>query len=77
VSQHVLRHSAPMELLHSGVDQSVITLWLGLESVETMRICAHADLRLKEQALGRMTAPASHPGPNRRDDRLLAFLESL
>jgi integrase/recombinase XerD len=66
-----------MELLHHGVDQSVIALWLGHESVETTQIYVHADLRLKEQALARMTAPASSPGRYRPDDDLLAFLESL
>ena len=66
-----------MELLHHGVDQSVIALWLGHESVETTQIYVHADLRLKEQALARMTAPASNLGRYRPDDNLLAFLESL
>ena len=32
---HVLRHSAPMELLQAGVDCSVIALWLGHELIET------------------------------------------
>ena len=77
MSPHVLRHSTAMELLHHGVDQSVIALWLGHESVETTQIYVHADLRLKEQALARMTAPASIRGRYRPDDDLLAFLESL
>jgi site-specific recombinase XerD len=77
VSPHVLRHSTAMELLHHGVDQSVIALWLGHESVETTQVYVHADLRLKEQALARMTAPASNPGRYRPDDELLAFLEAL
>ncbi len=77
VSPHVLRHSTAMELLHHGVDQSVIALWLGHEAVETTQIYMHADLRLKEQALARIAAPASHPGRYRPDDALLAFLESL
>jgi integrase len=66
-----------MELLHHGVDQAVIALWLGHESVETTQVYIHADLRLKEQALARMTAPASTPGRYRPDDTLLAFLEAL
>lgn len=77
VSPHVLRHSTAMELLHHGVDQSVIALWLGHESVETTQIYMHADLRLKEKALARITAPASNPGRYRPDDKLLAFLEAL
>ncbi|PJA11891.1 MAG: integrase, partial [Elusimicrobia bacterium CG_4_9_14_3_um_filter_62_55] len=38
VSPHVLRHTAAMELLHSGVDRSMIALWLGHESVQTTQI---------------------------------------
>lgn len=77
VSPHVLRHSTAMELLQHGVDQAVIALWLGHESVETTQVYMHADLRLKEKALARMTAPASNPARYRPDDELLAFLESL
>lgn len=77
VSPHILRHSTAMELLHHGVDQSVIALWLGHEAVETTQVYIHADLRLKEQALARMAAPASRPGRYHPDDTLLAFLESL
>jgi integrase/recombinase XerD len=77
VSPHVLRHSTAMELLHHGVDLSVIALWLGHESVETTQVYIHADLCLKEKALARITAPASDPGRYRPDDTLLAFLEAL
>ena len=66
-----------MELLHHGIDQSVIALWLGHESVETTQVYMHADLRLKEKALALIAAPASQPGRYRPDDKLLAFLEAL
>jgi integrase/recombinase XerD len=77
ISPHTLRHSTAMELLQHGVDQSVIALWLGHESVDTTQIYLHADMRLKEQALSRVTAPATRPNRYRPDDELLAFLESL
>jgi len=77
VSPHVLRHSTAMDLLHHGVDQAVIALWLGHESVQTTQIYVHADMRLKEKALARVAAPDSKPGRYRPDDALLAFLESL
>jgi Phage integrase family len=48
ITAHVLRHTAAMQLLHAGVDSSVIALWLGHESVETTQIYLHADLVLKE-----------------------------
>jgi integrase/recombinase XerD len=77
VSPHVLRHSTAMELLHHGVDPSVIALWLGHESVETTQVYLHADLRLKEKALARVATSETRPGRYRPEDQLLAFLESL
>jgi integrase/recombinase XerD len=77
VSPHVLRHSTAMELLHHGVDQTVIALWLGHESVETTQMYIHADMRLKERALARVSAHPATPGRYRPDDSVLAFLESL
>lgn len=77
VTPHTLRHSTAMELLHHGVDQTVIALWLGHESVETTQIYIHADMRLKENALRQVTSPEVKSGRYRPDDQLLAFLESL
>lgn len=77
VSPHTLRHSTAMELLQHGVDQSVIALWRGHESIETTQVYIHADTRLKEKALSRIAAPAARPGRYRPDDHLLAFLEAL
>jgi integrase/recombinase XerD len=77
VSPHVLRHTAAMNLLHAGVDSTVIALWLGHESVEATQIYLHADMTIKEQALARTTPPGSTPGRYRPPDTLLAFLEAL
>ena len=77
VSPHVLRHTAAMDLLQSGVDRSVIALWLGHESMESTNAYLHADLKMKEQALGRTTPTGSKPTRYRPDDALLAFLEAL
>ena len=77
VTPHVLRHTAAMQLLQHGVDRSVIALWLGHESVETTQMYLHADLRLKEEALGKVTPLGVQPGRFRPDDELLAFLEGL
>jgi site-specific recombinase XerD len=77
VSPHTLRHSTAMELLHHGVDQSVIALWLGHESVETTQIYIHADMRLKEKALASVATAETRPGRFRPDDKLLAWLEAL
>jgi integrase/recombinase XerD len=77
ITPHVLRHSAAMALLHSGVDITVIALWLGHESPATTRIYLHADMAMKEQALARTTPPDRQPGRYTAPDTLLAFLEAL
>ncbi len=77
VSPHVLRHTAAMELLQAGVDRSVIALWLGHESIETIQIYFDADLALKEAALARITPFNAKAGRYRPDDRLLQFLSGL
>ena len=51
VSPHTLRHTTAMNLLHAGVDSTVIALWLGHESVEATQIYLHADMAIKERAL--------------------------
>lgn len=78
VTPHVLRHTAAMELLQAGVDNSVIALWLGHESVETTQEYLHAHMALKEAALAKVP-PVSGGGivRYRPDDRLLQFLNAL
>jgi site-specific recombinase XerD len=77
VSPHTLRHTAAMNLLHAGVDSTVIALWLGHETVEATQIYLHADMQIKERALARTAPPNSTPGRYRPPDTLLAFLEAL
>lgn len=77
VSPHVLRHATAMDLLQEGVEQSVIALWLGHESIETTQIYLDANLELKEKMLAKTTPPDGKPGRFRPDDTLLAFLKSL
>lgn len=77
VSPHVLRHTAAMQLLQSGVDRTIIALWLGHESVETTQVYIHADIQLKERAMA-LTKPVDAPeGRYQPDDKLLSFLEAL
>lgn len=77
ISPHVLRHTAAMDLLQHGVDRSVIALWLGHETLETVNIYVHADLKMKEDALAKTTPLDVAPGRYCPDDSLLAFLKSL
>jgi hypothetical protein len=77
VTPHVLRHTLAMDLLQAGIDQTVIALWLGHESLDTTKVYLDADLALKERILSKT---ANH-GPGRYrfkpDDSLLAFLKNL
>jgi len=77
VTPHVCRHGTAMDLLHHGVDRSVIALWLGHESPETTEVYLHADMRLKEKALSCTEPLGVKPTRYRPDDTLLAFLEGL
>ena len=73
----MLRHTAAMQLLHAGVDITVIALWLGHEHSETAQIYIHADQTIKQRALDRTMPPGIRPGRYRPPDKLLAFLEQL
>jgi len=59
------------------VEQSVIALWLGHESIETTQIYLDADLAPKEKILARTLPFDSKPGKFRPDDQLLTFLNQL
>jgi integrase len=77
VTPHTLRHTLAMNLLQSGVDITVIALWLGHESIETTQTYLHADMAMKEKALARAAPDNVPPRRYRPNDRLLAFLETL
>ena len=68
-----------MDLLGHGLDVAVVALWLGHESLESMKPYVHADPTLKQRALERLTPLNSdaRPGRYRATDDLLAFLEGL
>ncbi len=66
-----------MNLLHAGVDSSVIALWLGHESVETTQIYIEANIELKEKILAKTAPPSAQVYRYKAGDRLLAFLKSL
>lgn len=66
-----------MNLLHAGVDITVIALWLGHESPATTRIYLHADMKLKEDAIARTAPPGTEATRYKAPDTLLAFLDQL
>lgn len=61
ISPHTLRHAAAMHLLQSGVDLTVIALWLGHEDIATMHMYVEADLATKKAALKRVEVPSLKP----------------
>ena len=77
VTPHVLRHTCAMRLLESGVDVTLISMWLGHESLRSTQIYLTAHMALKEQALARLTPSDTAPGRYTPTDDVLAFLDSL
>lgn len=77
ISPHTVRHATAMHLLQSGVDITVIAMWLGHEDIATTHQYIEADLDMKEAALRRLDAPSAKPPRFKAGDRLPAFLEAL
>lgn len=77
VSPHTLRHTTAMHLLQSGVDLSVIALWLGHESPSTTHLYVEADLEMKCRALATVKPIRSGARHRPPPDRLMAFLDGL
>jgi site-specific recombinase XerD len=77
VSPHTLRHTTAMHLLQSGVDITVIALWLGHESPETTHMYIEADIAMKKRALDKLADPRSRAKKLAVSDALLAFLDGL
>ncbi|NRP75792.1 Tyrosine recombinase XerD [Ensifer psoraleae] len=77
ISPHVIRHSTAMHLLQSGVDITVIALWLGHEDTATTHMYIEADLSMKEQALSKLQPQDVKLGRYQPPDQLMRFLEAL
>jgi site-specific recombinase XerD len=77
VSPHIIRHTTAMHLLQSGVDLTVVALWLGHEGITTTHHYVEADISMKENALSKITDPKTKSVRYKPNDKLLAFLDSL
>ena len=77
ISPHTIRHTTAMHLLQSGVEISVIALWLGHESPTTTHQYVEADLAMKEKALARLQDPDVPARRFKAPESLLEFLKSL
>lgn len=79
ITPHSVRHTTALHLLQSGVDLTVIALWLGHEKIETTHQYMEADLEMKRKAL-EMLPPVdvqSSTSLNEPTEDILVFLESL
>lgn len=77
ISPHTVRHTTAMHLLQSGVDLSVIAMWLGHEHLQTTHQYLDADIHTKQLALAHLESPQTLRHPRRKEERLMQFLEGL
>ena len=77
VSPHTIRHTTAMHLLQSGVDITVIALWLGHESPATTHMYIEADITMKERALNRLQPVGPKRSRYQPPDPLMQFLVRL
>ncbi len=68
-----------MHLLQSGVDLTVIALWLGHEKLETTHQYMQADIEMKREALAKLHEVGANSNSNVivKSEGILLFLESL
>jgi len=77
ISPHTFRHTTAMHLLQSGVDITVIAIWLGHESSETTHQYIEANLAMKDEALAKLEEVSAKRLRYQASDKLLQFLENL
>jgi integrase/recombinase XerD len=77
VTMHTLRHTTAMNLLHAGVEITVIALWLGHEQTSTTDVYLHADMATKKAALEKTRPPDFSPGTYTPDPGIITWLEAL
>lgn len=85
ISPHPIRHTTATHLLQSGVDITVIAMWLGHEATSTTRLYVEADLAMRVKfprfrgqvtACGRKSL-APRAAPARGDRARRAALDGL
>ncbi len=77
ISPHTIRHTTAMHLLKSGVDVTVIALWLGHERLETTHQYVEADLAMKEEVLTKAEGLPVGASRYKPKPKLLEFLDNL
>lgn len=77
INLHCIRHTTAMHLLQSGVDLTVIALWLGHEKIETTHQYMEANLEMKRQALAKLPVLDGQNQTYEPSKDILAYLDSL
>jgi integrase/recombinase XerD len=77
ITCHTIRHATAMRLLESGIDITVIALWMGHSSPTTTHDYVEADIAMKKRALKAIAPPGTHRSVYKPGDTLLHFLEEL
>jgi len=77
ITPHSLRHTVALHLLQSGVDITVIALWLGHESPVTTHGYVELDMAMKERTLKALSPPSTKKARYHPPDALLKFLQGL
>ncbi len=77
ITPHTFRHTTAMHLLQSGVDITIIALWLGHASTKTTNVYTQADLKMKEKALSHLQNPEVRGQRYKPDSSTVSFLRSL
>ena len=77
ISPHTFRHTTAMHLLQSGVDITVIAIWLGHSNTATTHHYVEADLLMKQKALDKLQPPRARHVRYKPSDALISFLQSL
>lgn len=75
VTPHVLRHTAIMRALHSGVDLAKIALWVGHESMRTTYGYLIADVNMKEEILRKVQPLKTRAKRYKADSDIVAYLK--
>lgn len=77
LSPHTIRHTTAMHMLQSGIDITVIAMWLGHTNPATTHQYVEADLAMKCRALARLDEPPATLRRYRAPDTLMTFLQTL
>jgi integrase/recombinase XerD len=77
ISPHTIRHTTAMHMLQSGVDLSVIAMWLGHETTQTTHQYLDADLESKRRVLDCLEPPRIRKATRSTAKGIVDFLKGL